>query len=82
MTTELHQMVTVEQLAEAFNISPARVRKHCKEGDWPYNVFGRNIRFTPEQVTAITELHSRKPTTTTTSHTGRRRLHATRRRAA
>jgi predicted site-specific integrase-resolvase len=78
--SDLHQTITVEQLAEVFGISPARVRKYCKEGDWPYIVFGRNIRFTPEQVAAITELHSRKPDTA--NRTGRRRLHSTRRRAA
>lgn len=57
-TDQLVRCLTAQELADLFRIGPERVKRHCTNGEWPYTKFGRNIRFTPEQVQAIVAIHA------------------------
>jgi hypothetical protein len=79
MSTELVELIDAKALGDRLGFTAEWVRDQCRKQGWPHQRFNRNIRFTPEQVEAILTLHNQKPDIT---RTGRRRLHATRRRAA
>jgi hypothetical protein len=76
MTTELITLTDVKGLADRFGFSPEWVRDQCRKHGWPHSRFGRNIRFTPEQVAAILTIHehqeSQPAPRTRRTHTRRR----------
>jgi hypothetical protein len=81
MSTEPVKHSDAKALGEELGFSAEWVRDQCRKQGWPHQRYNGRIRFTPEQVEAILTLHNQKPDTTQT-RTGRRRTHATRRRAA
>lgn len=54
--------MTVADLARYLQCSPATVRRHVKQGDWPHWTAGeRLIRFRPDDVKRIEDLGHREP---------------------
>lgn len=49
---------SVDEVAEAFGVSPATVRDLCGRHRWPHVRLGRSIRFTDAQVREIVQLHT------------------------
>ena len=53
-------MMTMTELAELFQISRSHAYELKKEQDWPHHQFGKQIRFSAEDVEAIRAMN-RKP---------------------
>jgi len=58
--TEKGHLLTVKQVAELFNVSPATVYLWTKRGILPCIRLGRTIRFDPEIMKQITESSARQ----------------------
>ena len=52
---------TIEEVAVTFKISRSHAYKLRKEQNWPHHQFGKELRFSAEDIQAIRELNHRKP---------------------
>lgn len=50
MTTPPQPMLTTQQVAKIFHLSPKTVRRKCASGEFKSHRFGREYRMTIEQV--------------------------------
>jgi predicted DNA-binding transcriptional regulator AlpA len=44
-----------------FQVSRSTIYRLMKEESWPHVLFGTEVRFTPEDVAAITAMHHKEP---------------------
>ena len=62
----------IEDVAEMFQISRSEAFRLKKEQGWPSHRFGRSLRFSPEDIKAIAEMHFEAPKQTPTKQTPKR----------
>jgi excisionase family DNA binding protein len=57
----MEPMLTMGELAAHFKLTRSTAYRLCKEQQWPHHTFGREIRFSMENVKAIEEITFTKP---------------------
>lgn len=57
----MEPLLTMGELAAHFKLTRSTAYRLCKEQQWPHHNFGREIRFSVENIKAIEEITFTKP---------------------
>lgn len=61
MSTDPDNMLTADDLAAIFKVSPRRIMEWKNQHAWPCTRVGRTVRWTPEQLEQIKARHAVTP---------------------